>query len=475
MDRSATLIICLFALPLLLFQSVKLPVLVIVWLVITLYSIKDINNRSALFLFLISFFTFLLGRLIISSILPSNQLPDDFFNKYIDFSESTEQFVFSALIVSLVCLFIGYSIGEKPRKVKHSDDGQSESDYARNIRKASAVLVYITFAFCICEILEKVYYVGINGYFEYYATFTQSLPYVVYKLSSFFVFAVFLNLATLPSKKEAKPILLLYLITSLVKLMIGARGAIIYPLFLVIIYLFIRTSISPEDPWITKRGKRALLISAPLVCLLMAIVGIVRTGNDAGGLVFLDALTTFFYNQGASYQIIGFVYDTKQNLPPDQIYSIGPVFHIFDGSIIGRILGIDHKIVPQTIKFALEGDDLGSFLTYWYDTTLYTNGAAYGSCYIGEAYADLGWFGVVLSNILVGYLLARVTSWMSNRIWISVVAFFMLQSFMRAPRGTAFAFLADILDVNLWLLAFLLHIIAKRCRKPNNNSNIVID
>lgn len=458
MDKVTTLAICILSILItMVSRNIDTIVVMILWISILLYSIRNLSKRSALFAFIISFFTFLLGRFLVESI--ADVLPTDYFNIFIDFSSGTIQFIYKALIVSLATVFIGYIIGEQSN-IKPTKDS-SRSPYYNEIRKLSKFLVYFTFTFYILEIIERIYFVGINGYFEYYASFSQHLPYLVYKFSSFFVYSVFLYLATLPDKKDAKKIIILYLLASLFKMLIGARGAIIYPLFLVLIYCFIRTNKDPNDPWITSKGKTILVVSAPIICLLMSVVAILRNGETLTDIAFWDSIKSFFYKQGTSYQIIGFVYDSKSSIPQDQIYSIGTIFHIFDGSIVGRMLGVDHQLVSQTAEYALKGDELGSFITYLYNPTLYLRGGAYGSCYIAEAYADLGWIGIVLSSMTVGYLLSKVNNWTIKNVWGATITFFMIISLIRAPRGSAFAFWGEVLDLNLILLSILIHYYAK--------------
>ena len=434
---------------------------ILIWVLLLIYSIKDLDNRITFFTFLLSFFTFLLGRVLVQSI--TKDTPEDLFNVYIDFKPSTEEFILKALLVSLFVVFIGYSFGKRVGYTKRKEVGNT-TNYAEKLQKYSKWLVYLTVIFDLIVTMDRVLYVWTNGYFNYYMSYEPNLPYIVEKLSDFFVFAVFLYLATLPPKKEAKIIIFLYLFSAFIRFLIGARGAIIYPLFIVLIYLFVRTKISPEDPWITPKAKRSIIIIAPLVCVAMAVVGLTRTGNSTEGLGIIDAIIAFFFKQGASYQIIGFVYDNANTMPPDQIYSIGKVFHIFDGSIIGRILGIDHNIVPQTAEFALKGDELGSYVSYLYDETIYLNGGGYGSCYIAEAYADLNWPGIIIVNFIIGYILARIPYWMNNRIWLTTISFFILFSFIRAPRGSAFDFLGEILNINYVLMALLMHFLAKNTR-----------
>lgn len=435
---------------------------ILIWGLLLIYAIKDLYNRIAFFAFLVSFFTFLLGRFLVQSF--TTVLPEDTFNLYIDFKPDTEVFIFRSILVSLCVVFLGYyfgqNIGRKKKNIVHHSN-----NYAIRVRKYSKILVYITFIFDFIETLERVRYAWSNGYFEYYMGFEQTLPYLVYKLSSFFVFAVFLYLATLPPKNEAKIVIYLYLFSAFVRFLIGARGAIIYPLFIILIYLFIRTTLSPDEPWITKKAKRAIVIAAPLVCVGMAAMGLIRNGSSTEGFSAVDAIIDFFFKQGTSYQIIGFVYDNANTMPPNQIYSIGRVFHIFDGSIIGQVLGIDHNLTAQTVDYALKGDELGSYVTYLYNETIYLNGGGYGSCYIAEAYADLKWFGICLVNFIMGYILARIPYWMTNRIWLTTISFFILYSFIRAPRGSAFDFLGEIFNINYLLMALLIHVAAKYMSK----------
>lgn len=446
-------------------QSINSLIIIVLWVILLLFAINKLNQRATLFAFSISFFTFILGRFLVKSI--TDVLPFDGFNVYLDFSDNTTNFIYKTLIVSIVFIFLGYISGEKLNANTKKRSYIRNDRYFYKVRNLSRYLVYVTFAFNIMEILERVYYAGSNGYFEYYTSFRQNMPYIVCKLSSFFVYSVFLNLATLPSKKEAKPIVLLYIFSSLVQLLVGARGAIMYPLLITLIYYFVRTNLTPEDPWITNKGKTVIIILAPVVCVLMSAIALIRNGDSASGLNFTDAIISFFFKQGTSYQIIGFVHDQYNFIPSDQIYSIGRIFHIFDGSIIGEVLGIDHHLTNQTAEYAFKGDELGSLVTYLYNPSLFIGGAGFGSCYIAEAYADLNWPGIIIVNFLVGYLMAKVPLWMSNNLWLTVIAFFMLYSFIRAPRGSAFGFLGEVLNINYIILSFVIHFISKK------NSSII--
>ena len=164
------------------------PVLLL-WGVLLLYSIKDLDNRITFFAFLISFFTFLLGRLLVQSF--TKDTPEDLFNVYIDFKASTEDFILKTLFVSLCVVFIGYSFGQRVRSKKR-DVAQNNTSYSSNLQKYAKWLVYLTFVFDLIETMDRVRYVWSNGYFNYYMSYEPNLPYIVEKLSSFFVFAVFL-------------------------------------------------------------------------------------------------------------------------------------------------------------------------------------------------------------------------------------------------------------------------------------------
>ena len=75
----------------------------------------------------------------------------------------------------------------------------------------------------------------------------------------------------------------------------------------------------------------------------------------------------------------------------------------------------------------------------------YLKGGGWGSCYIAELYADFGYIGVFLGNILYGVLINGVLKGISkkNSIWLTACGFLVIDSLFKAPRGTFDDFLRN--------------------------------
>ena len=284
----------------------------------------------------------------------------------------------------------------------------------------------------------------------------HGLPYIVYKFADLFVLFVYLFLATLPQKRITKYVLLCFMVDAILSIFTGRRGTFMFSALLICIYIYIRDELNPEEKWLSKRTIRLFLLSLPFVLVGMYFIGYVRAEVDIESNAPENPLLSFFYSQSGSVQLIGLTKQSISTLPDNQYYLPGPVLHVFDGTTIGNLFGIK-ELAPQSTELAMKGDNLGDYLTYKYNSSRYFSGGGYGGCYLAEAYADLGYLGVVVVSLLFGWLLSKFRYWLLSNVWLSTLSFYILVGILHSPRGQAFSFLKEMLTPTVLIVAFIIH------------------
>ncbi len=445
------------------FQSATIILypLLILYLYLAFLCLKSIQKHIILLLYLVAFFTFLMGRITVPLIYDVNKYNDLFFT-FIHFEERTLIHIYTSLYLSLLFIYVGYQYAQGRTEMVITPNFNSNSGYINNVRKLSKLAVIVSSPFAVLTIIDKVRYVLTYGYAQIFMEYESSLPTIVLIFTVTFNFFVYLFLATLPCKKEGAPILVLYALISLFNLAAGDRGEAMLAIFVVLIYLFIRNRIYPnKEIWINKKGVYSVFAAVPVCVFLLFFVSFVRRDAefdiDNIGLIF----SGFFYQQGASINVIGCAYEEINNFPPHKIYSLGAITDYFTNNYLTRILFGLEPYPIGSIDLALKGNSLGATLTYLMNTELYFNGGGMGSSYIAEVWHDFGYLGVIMCSVLYGYVLAKIPSWMCRNIWMGVIALVFLKYIMYAPRARTTDFVAATLSVSFWPIAFCIHLISK--------------
>lgn len=430
-------------------KGVLLAILVLLWVYSLIFSLRNIDKKIAFCSFLVTFFVFLLGRIFIDNFFPGFESD---YTMEVDnrdsYSKVANYFVLYSLILSLSGLCIGYL---SKNKVIVSNKIENPV-YLKRIREISKRMTIFFFLFVLLVTFEKIRYILDNGYINYYLTFKESLPHICYTLASSYKFAFFIFLASFPSKKEVWPLLFLYLMEACVSLLTGQRGSFITPLLFVIIYFFVRNSLSPQDPWIGRKGKIALVVTIPILCASMFLVMLLRGDNETGSFDFFTLFLNFFYQQGGSQVVVGFAYDFEPIIPKGQWYSLGPLIRFFSDNPITNILGISESIEYQSIEMATKGHELGSFITYRADPNRYFSGGNLASSYVAELWLDFGYIGILIGSFIYGRILASISFLSKPNIWKTTVLFIMIYRIMLAPRASFALFITDCLSFSFIIM-----------------------
>lgn len=420
-----------------------------VWVIGLLYSFKKINERIILFAFYLTFFNFLLGRL--ASELISTALIDEQTNEF-TFAESTRIMMYTNLFLSLVSVNISYIIFE--HKIKGKLTINPNSFKTKKIREISKILVYCTIVFLFLKAMDATIFVLRHGYMAYYLNFQKSMPEIVYWGADVFDIVFYIFLATLPAKKECKPIFIIYLSITAIYLVMGQRNGFMIPFLFIVIYLFLRNNIDGPNTWIGHRGKLILALGIPFLLGLMYAIIFIRNDSKIRNTNSLYLFANYFYQQGGSVEIIGLADQIDGHTPPGQMYSLGNVIRRWQSSLPMRIMGLYKSYKSQSPEMAQHGHSLGSYLTNKYQPNRYRNGGNMATCYIAEVWLDFGFIGVIICNLIYGFILSRIMSWCRKNVWITAISFVMMMCILYAPRAGASAFIADIMSPTYLLVAF---------------------
>lgn len=430
-----------------------------------IYSVRDLTKNIVLLLFLVAFFTFLMGRLILPVII-SQSVYNTLFFSWISFTDETYKHVYLSLYLALLFIFVGYKYEQDKQSFVLEPKFNPESMYIGCIRKLSKKVAYFSAPFSILIILEKALFVLSHGYEQIFIGYETSLPVVVLILSTLFDKSCFLFLATLPDKMESKIIISLYTIISISNLLAGDRGEAMMAVFVIVGYLFIRNRLySNNEKWISKFGVISLFAAAPVVVSLLLAISYLRTDSEFNFDGLGVAVSAFFFQQGSSVNVIACSYQDAYMLPQGKIYSLGAVIDYFGNNYVSRFVTGSAPLKVGSVELATEGNSLDAAITYLESPDFYFNGGGMGSSFIAEAWHDFGYIGIILFSIFYGVVLGKIPKLCARNVWIAVIALIFLKYIMYAPRARATGFVVATLSVSFWPVAYLIYIKARKLKR----------
>lgn len=436
----------------------------ICWLFLIIYCSGDLASRSALFAFLIAFFTFLMGREIFE-ITGFHTIDSAFAEEY---NLHAEQLIF----ISLVCLIIGYFVLSeiRLRRRRGVTDLTYDSTYYKTVRKVSGIVFWITFLFNFINLIDIVRYVMTYGYVAFYIGYEKNVPYIIEKIGDMCQIALFVFLATMPTKQESKYKIYGYILYLFMSLFSGQRSPLVSGLLTLFVYYMYRNSITTvkSDKWFGKFEKNLCIIFIPLLILSMPLINIVRLGDDITVQDIFDGMTAFFYQQGVSITVIKRALIFEGALPDGKFYMFGGLWDFFHSNVISRMLGMV-SYSKNTVEHALEGSSLQHALSYIVMGNYYLMGHGLGSSYIAEAFHDFRYAGVIIINFIYGYILKRLFDFKQYNVWIAAVALSMLNALFLAPRGNADGFVVSFIDLNSWGTIFIIYIVTRMLMYSHSN------
>lgn len=425
-------------------QVLLMILILVVWSNGVIYTLEDLNKRGALFAFLVSFFLILIGREALE-VFGLHEVEKSF-------SHELNQLAEWLILLSLSMLFIGYALANRltfNKNASNRDHNYNSTQYI-SVRQVSSTLFFLTFAFNIFSVLDIVLFVMEHGYITYYISYVSRVPYVIKKIGDMCLVCFWIFLATMPEKKKVDRLSVFYVLYLFLTLGTGKRFPFVAGLFTLLVYYIARNRLhSGGIIWVKRKTLVLFFVLTPILAVGLYMVGQIRIHNQLESMRIDRVIINFLYGQGVSINVIKRAQLYRNLLPKGKLYLFGSTFEAISNNVIFRLLGAT-QYTGNTVEHALNGYSFQHALSYVSMGSYYISGHGLGSCYIAEAFHDLGYFGVVLVNLLYGLMFRKVFDFKRHGIWGTTIVLSMLYSLLLAPRGSADGFITDIVDLTTW-------------------------
>lgn len=418
-----------------------------------LYAYRKIEQRVLLFAFGIAFFIFLMGR----------EMLEQFFLHEIEtqFHHTINTHTYVSMTISLIAVWVGYAFFTKYRYRKGklliencSSYLSQPTPYIKKVRLLSKWAFYATFPFAIAIEIAITIFVSTFGYESYYTDYSEVLSgnpllYLISKLELIMPAAFCIFMATFPSKKEFKTLIIPYVIYLTVSLGTGQRSTFVLGLLLIFIFIVYMQGIRPQENWFHRKYIKYGMLALPILAMGSSMYNVWRFGGDWQEIDLFSGFSDFFYDQGVSINVIKRAYEYENNLP-DKFYTLG----FLHSGILAPILGFE-VYHGNNIDTALYGYSFTHALGYTIMGDLYFAGRGPGSCYVAELFFDYGYVGVALGSLLYGCIFSQLLEISNDKFFKRAIIFVSINQLLWATRAGFVDFLSFLLaPTTLVLFAF---------------------
>jgi oligosaccharide repeat unit polymerase len=359
-------------------------------------------------MFLIAFFSFLLGRIFLD-ILGFIQFEEDvFFQVGLRFSLNTQFLILCFLMLFLLFFHLSALILYKDvNKVVTLNWTYNERFY-----RIGLILFWVWLAPAIFYWYQYVSYVLVHGYRNLTADDKIITPNFIIKLADdFFTIGYFFLLASKPNIKKLRWPTVIYILVMLCTLLTGRRIFFFTQMLMIVTYFGFRDKLS----------KKVIVILGVFMMMLAVIVGIFRSLSEfsfSKSVNYNNIMIDFFATQGISVHAIGLTidYNNKELISKDIRYFFEPVNNIFVQ--FGNAFGV------QTRRSIQDDFFLGDRISYIYEVNMLSRGGGLGSSLIAEFYIVGGVFGVVIGGFLYGLIIMLlVNKWFKSNLGVLLLLF----------------------------------------------------
>lgn len=431
----------------------------VVWLLMMAVFLGNWKENSAMLAFLIAFYAFLLGREV------------QFFyfglERYYIFSEQIENHAYLCLFISLIGVAAGAAIYAVSHRPAFAELQYAERD--ASLRLISKRLFYILYIPYIAELLFNISRIQSQGYLASYQAANQaSAPIVIRIFGGTAPMAFYLFLAAMPTKREARIPILLYLLYGGLSLMGGARTtAVTTALFLVVYYVIRQRN---GDHWISRWHIITAVVAVPLVLAGLETWDYIRREAVPGTISLFRMAGKFFEELGGSINVIKRMEYYADQLPKARFYSISGLRELLlENGFAVRLFGAT-SYSGNSVEHALYGHSLAHSLSYLVYGDVYLAGRGIGSSFIAELYHDFGYVGIFAGSALYGWILKKISAVDFRDPYWTAILFAMIPSFLMAPRAGFDSFLSGTFSIRsiftLCLTVIIIRSLVMRVWRP---------
>ena len=419
----------------------------------------DFSSHVFFIFFLLSLFGFLI----------SGDLFEEIFGReyWIRFGEAETLHARISILLSLLGLGIGYFILYYvfyKKEARRYPEEPAICQPKHSFRKAAMWLYILAYVFLMINTVNQIIFVKSYGYVAYYTSYTSILPTWLCKVGELTPIALCAFLATMPTKKQCRYILLSYALYACTAMFVGARGSLVYNLVFLACYMLFRNGRKNNDGeiWIHKSTIVAAVIFIPFMLVFFNLWDYIRLGKEIEFTSLVDSFIDFFVNIGASSKVIKYGYQYRNEIGESfRFFSFGDTLNYFK---YGKLFNFStpENIVPvHSARFALEGHSFDSYLSYLVMPDRFLAGEGLGSSYIAVLFADFGYLGIVIGSVLYGAVFALYKKIGGKNYLFTVILLYMYLSLIKAPRGSYDGFLSLVINITFWVAILGILVLAR--------------
>lgn len=440
--------------------NILLVSLFILFVSCVIYACKKIEERIVYLLFLVCFFTFLMGKYLYQ-FLEGNQWWEPFSK---DIVSNTVFF----LIISLISITLGnlFAARLNSKKSKEINVVESIPDVylQKKIRKISLMIFYITLIPSFYTLIDRIVFTQTYGYLNMYLNYT-GVPIIIERMSTINMVSLYMFLSTMPKKRETTMPIMIYLVYNVLTLFTGQRADAVIAFLIIFFYSFFRASNDKKwsdssEVWFSKGRLVALVTVSPLAIAFLTFWSYFRKEGSNTNFSFSDLFFKFFDQQGFSVNIIS--YAQLYEFPDTNIsYTFGPLIKFFRNNVISQSLFDIDVLRQQTVEMALYGNTFSETISFLVIPEVYLSGGGIGNSYISELYVDFGLIGIVIFNFILGLILHYINQYSGKKPWLFTGYLLMLNSIFMMPRSSALGFVTLFFNMTTLITIIGIYFLAR--------------
>ncbi|KAB0665285.1 O-antigen polysaccharide polymerase Wzy [Oryzomonas japonica] len=376
-------------------------------------------------LFLLSFFVFLLGRILLSFFIGESFAKTEFFTNYI-FSDEIQFNMLYSLQIALLGFYLGvFRIMNNRHKIVPIIAKQKPD---KAFKYLILFIFWVSSAAKMFVILVFIMQVYTQGYLSLYISPPQ-LPIVVSLLSSMYFLASAALFTFLDNSDEIGKYKKIFLFILILSLFTGSRGTFVIDL---LTYIYFNTRKTVNKVNIVKT-----VFFAAICMVLLQIVSSTRVGNT--GLNFGNLLSYFFWDQGGSIDIQGYTMEYLWYLPKSFLLILKPILDPYL-----TLLGLNTVLDFENTSTVMTTYSLGHMLSFLVDQGKFEMGYGLGSCYISELYTVGGFTLVFAGSYFYSSFFSFLARKSMNNNITGFLLFMMMPFYIYAPRWNYLGFASNL-------------------------------
>lgn len=442
--------------------------LLLVSLVIIFSVMHGIKEHFTLFAFTCSFAVFNLGAYLFN--MGSADYGIHVFHQINYISNYNVARTLIITYVTVLTYFIFYMIPYYKNKkckitsTKNINSSVMTSTIKVNINKIrfiTRVIMNFGMLFAFIKLANEILFVFRNGYNAYYLTLSYNNP-IVDLFDGLYTIGFFGFLATMPSKKEIKRPVFIFVVYSFATLFMGKRGVMITGI-LTVIWYFMKWDTSKlfNKKIITQKRMIYLTFLAVVLLGFMYQFQSIRVNSWNRSSADLGVFSSFFgiiESLGFSGKTLSLAFQYEKELHMFNSFNIlfNPIIRYISNNSVVRVFGGGYSTL-QSLDALYKVGAFSGMLTYVTNPVAFFNGGGVGSNYLGELYVSYGIVSVLLFNMVLGYILYRMDNIATSKWQVRFIMIYAFNIFMFLPRSQAFEIIPNLV-LPIIISSFIMYI-----------------